>query len=220
MLGTQYSIALPDYQAVYIDIAKVASSSIKSYLSAALGIAETSDNPHETDFPRPLNSEPTGHRLYPGFYTFAFVRNPWDRLVSCYRDKIAGEVQGYTAFADNGVANCLARFDAFSADMSFIDFAHAVASIPDQQADEHFRSQADYLTNARGSLAVDFVGRYETLNADFARIVKQLGLPEEFELPRLQAASPANYADFYTLETRELIGERYARDIALFSFSF
>lgn len=220
MLGKQYSIALPGYHAVYIDIAKVASSSIKSYLSCLLEIADKSDNPHATDFPRPLNSDPTGHRLYPGLYTFAFVRNPWDRLVSCYRDKIAGEVQGYTAFADNGVAHCLAGFEAFSANMSFTEFAHAVASIPDQQADEHFRSQADYLTNTRGSLAVDFVGRYETLSADFARIVKQLGLPQEIELPRLQAASPANHADFYTLETRELIGERYARDIALFSFSF
>lgn len=220
MLGTQYSIALPDYQAVYIDIAKVASSSLKAYLAAVLGIAETTDNPHETDFPRPLSSDPTGQRLYPGLYTFAFVRNPWDRLVSCYRDKIAGEVQGYTAFADNGVAHCLAGFDTFSADMSFVDFAYAVASIPDQHADEHFRSQADYLTNTEGSLAVDFVGRYENLNTDFARIVALLGLPEEIELPRLQAAAPANFVDFYTTETRELIAERYARDIALFRYQY
>ena len=220
MLGTQYSIALPDYQAVYIDIAKVASSSIKSYLATVIGIAGSSGNPHDIDFPSPLDPDPTGHRLYPGLYTFAFVRNPWDRLVSCYRDKIAGEVQGYTAFADNGIAHCLAGFDAFSADMSFTDFAHAVVSIPDQQADEHFRSQTDYLTSARGALAVDFVGRYENLSADFARVRALLKLPEEIELPRLQAAAPANYVDFYTTETRELIAERYARDIALFSYQF
>jgi chondroitin 4-sulfotransferase 11 len=220
MSGHDYSIALPSYQAVYIDIAKVASSSIKAYLAGVLEIETDTGNPHDIDFPRPPCPDRAGPRFYPGLYTFAFVRNPWDRLVSCYRDKIGGEAQGFTEFADNGVAFCLSGFDAFSANMSFTEFVHAVAAIPDEQADEHFRSQADYLTNSRGSLAVDFVGRYDNLANDLRRVVNQLDLPDDIALPRLQAAPSASYLDFYNPETQALIAQRYARDIALFAFSF
>ena len=220
MLGPEYNILLEPYRAVYVDIAKVASSSIKATLASLLGLEGVEGNPHEIDFPRPSTADPAGARIFPGFYTFAFVRNPWDRLVSCYRDKIRGEVRGFTEFAESGVAHCLARFDAFSPKMSFTDFVQAVASILDEDADEHFRSQSDYVTNLSGSVAIDFVGRYETLDDDFEHIVREIGLPPQTRLPRLQVAPGRNHASYYTSKTRAIVKQRYARDLELFEYEF
>ena len=208
---------------MYIDIAKVASSSLKATVSAVLGldVDRVGGNPHELEYPRPPEASRDSERLYPGLYTFAFVRNPWDRLVSCYRDKIQGEVADFTLFSQSGVANCLARFDAFSANMSFEEFVYAVASIPDADADEHFRSQHKYLTNERGKIAIDFVGRYENLATDFQHIAERIGLPKGISLPRLQAnPRTVRYTDYYTATTRDIVATRFAQDITLFSYQF
>jgi Sulfotransferase family len=221
MLGQEFAVFLKRNSAVYIDIAKVASSSLKATFAAVLGLDldTVGGNPHDVEFPRPPESSRAGERLYPGLYTFAFVRNPWDRLVSCYRDKIEGEVEGFTRFSQSGVARCLARFDAFSAKMSFEEFVHAVAVIPDADADEHFRSQHMYLTNDWGDIAVDFVGRYENLESDFRHVAARIGLPRGISLPRLQAnPRSVSYADYYTPATRDVVATRFAQDIALFSY--
>lgn len=221
MLGPEFSILLERYHAVYIDIAKVASSSLKSTFASLLDLDEADGNPHEVKFPRPHDPDPAGERLYPGLYTFAFVRNPWDRLVSCYRDKIGGEVDGFTNFSESGVAHCLAHFDVFSANMSFEKFVHAVASIPEAEADEHFRSQHDYLTNSSGDIAVDFVGRYENLESDFRHMAHEIRLPPNARLPRLQATQKVvDYADYYTPDMRNVVAIRFAQDIELFSYQF
>ena len=220
MISEQFSIYLEPYQAVYIDIAKVASSSIKATLASVLELENANGNPHEVDFPRPPRADSNGAKVYPNLYTFAFVRNPWDRLVSCYRDKIGGEVPDFTGFADNGVAHCLARFDVFKSGMSFTDFAYAVASIPDEDADEHFRSQADYVTNSAGHVAVDFVGRYENLSNDFSKAASRIGLNPDLKLPRLQAASSRDFRRYYTPDIASLVASRYAKDVELFNYQF
>ena len=223
MSDQEFSISLKPYHAVYIDIAKVASSSLKAAFASVLGLDldGVGGNPHEVEFPRPPEASRAGERLYPGLYTFAFVRNPWDRLLSCYRDKIQGEVEDFTLFSRSGVARCLARFDAFSAKMKFEEFVYAVSSIPDADADEHFRSQHTFLTNDRGEIAVDFVGRYETLEADFRYVAERIGLPEGINLPRLQAnPRVVRYRDYYTATTRDIVATRFAQDIALFSYQF
>ena len=215
MLGPEFSIYLPPHRAVYIDIAKVASSSLKLDLQAVGG------NPHALEFPRPPESIHDGKRLYPGLYTFAFVRNPWDRMVSCYRDKIRHEAGGFTSFSSSGVAHCLATFDEFTAGMSFESFVHAVASIPDADADEHFRSQHPYLTDDLGGVAIDFVGRYENLQDDFRHVAETIGLPSQTVLPRLQvAASSVNYTDYYTQETQRVVASRFCEDIERFAYQF
>jgi chondroitin 4-sulfotransferase 11 len=223
MCEQAFTIFLKPYSAVYVDIAKVASSSLKATFAALLGLDRDTvgGNPHDVEFPRPPKPSRAGERLYPGLYTFAFVRNPWDRLVSCYRDKIQGEVEDFTRFAQSGVARCLARFDVFSATMSFEEFVNAVASIPDADADEHFRSQHTYLVNVWGEIAVDFLGRYENLEFDFRHVAKRIGLPSGISLPRLQAnPRVVSYADYYTAATRDVVATRYAHDVALFSYHF
>jgi hypothetical protein len=222
-IGPELSILLAPYHAVYIEIPKVACTSFKVAFAHLLGISleETGGDPHQVSFPVP--PAPPRHEgpLYPGLFSFAFVRNPWDRLVSCYRDKICGEVDGFTDFSVRpGVAVCLARFDVFVAGMSFDDFVEAVASIPDSDADAHFRSQYTFLANDAGEIAVDFVGRYEQLSADFTLVQQMIALPA-IHLPRLQAARYlVRYMKYYSPRTRRIVAERFAKDIELFQYKF
>lgn len=105
------AVLLEAYNAVYIEVPKVACSSIKIALASLLGIDldALGGNPHEVDFPAPRTL--AGPGLYAGLFTFAFVRNPWDRLVSCYRDKIMGEVRLHAVSPDAGyrVLSCRVR---------------------------------------------------------------------------------------------------------------
>lgn len=202
---------------------KVACTSFKTAFAQLLGLDLGNDhrNPHHVRYPSPLPIHSLHGYLYPGFYRFGFVRNPWDRLVSCYRDKIRSEVDGYTHFTIRpGVANCLARWTAFTPNMSFEAFLRAVASIPDSEADTHFRSQHTFLTDPGGQLDVDFVGRYERLADDFQVVRQKTGLPN-IELPRLQAVrSVAKYTSFYTPQTRDIVAERFRKDIEIFGYEF
>lgn len=218
--GHDVDVLLRAQGAVYIEVPKVACTSIKVTLARLLGIdLEAADgDPHKIRFPIPPPRQ-TGPALYPGLFSFAFVRNPWDRLVSCYRDKILGEVPDFTSFHPaRGVAYCLARFDVFRAGMSFDQFVEAVATIPDDEADSHFRSQHTFVTNALGDVAIDFLGKFETLASDFGR--EKLGLPS-LVLPRVQGAStPTRYTEFYTQRTRQTAARRFCDDVQLFSYEF
>ena len=104
--------------------------------------------------------------------------------------------------------------------MPFEDFVAAVASIPDEHADVHFRSQHTFITDRFCRVAIDFVGRYESLNKDIKQIQQQLALAE-FELPRLQASRvKINYAGYYTTKTKEVVAQRFEKDIDLFEYKF
>jgi chondroitin 4-sulfotransferase 11 len=215
------TVLLGPYSAVYIATPKVACTSIKMALAKLLGLGLESTDPHRVRWPSAKMSSNRTGPLFPDLFTFAFVRNPWDRLVSCYRDKIGGEVDGYTYCTIRpGIANCLARFDVFFPGMSFSDFVAAVALIPDDEADPHFRSQHTFVTNEANAVGIDFLGRFERLADDFRLIQEKIGLPC-YELPWLQRARKlARYADFYTEETWSMAGERFRKDIEMFGYEF
>jgi hypothetical protein len=104
--------------------------------------------------------------------------------------------------------------------MPFDAFVHAVAAIPDHDADEHLRSQHSFFTAGNQAVAADFIGRYENLPADFDAVERRLGLPLH-GLPRLQATHPHQpYANSYTPALRDLAAERYHRDIETFHYRF
>jgi len=185
-----------------------------------MDLKQTKGNPHQALFPHPDGLDVAGERFYATYTSFAFVRHPLDRLVSCYRDKIQGEAREFTEVSEKGIAHCLSGYDAFWAGMSFDEFVRAVASIPDDRADEHFRSQHSFVTNAKGVIAVDFIGRFETLDADFRCLAEKVGLPSGLRLPNRQAAShKVDFRTFYSQEVCALAYERYKKDFEWFSYS-
>lgn len=217
------AVFLQPYRAVYVEVPKVACSSIKLALAEMLGLDVTAvgGNPHKLTFPVPPSRPKVPGSLYSSMFSFAFVRSPWDRLVSCYRDKILGEAPDFTGFdPKRGVAHCLARFDVFKAGMPFERFVEAIAGIPDESADPHFRSQHSFITDEHGEIGVDFVGKFESLTSDWLAVCEQIGLPSH-ALPRVQAVStPRRYVEYYNPTMQKVVQNRYREDIELFGYEF
>ena len=135
--------------------------------------------------------------VFERLFKFAFVRNPWDLLVSYWhylRDK-AGHRRGHVA----------RRLPDFAA---YVEYEIRRGQF----------SQSGLLCDRRGRLLVNFVGRYESLASDFAFICHRVGI--EATLPRVNAGSRGDYRDYYTPALAARVGEAFAPDVERFGYAF
>lgn len=220
-----YYIVSDSPRFVYCIVPKVACTSIKMAIAPVFGIDTTGmEVPREDAQPRYVihqvfNESPhqiVGKRKlverledYRGHFKFAFVRNPWDRLVSLYADKIAG--------AGHLIKSAPKGRQGFYKGMPFEEFVEVVGETPDAEANMHFRSQHKVLY-ARGVPLADFVGRFETLEEDFARVAEKIGA--DLSLPHVLSSGNRNFRDFYDGRLKDFVAKRYRRDARLFGYSF
>jgi chondroitin 4-sulfotransferase 11 len=205
-------IFLEKYKALFIPIPKVASSSFKFLFANMLNL-EIPDSVHKIEFPSYDFSADRSD-----IFKFTFVRNPWDRLVSCYFDKIKNETNtGDTYFTyKEGVANCLASFDEFTKDMTFSEFVNVISKIPDEQSDPHFKSQSSCISKISD---LSFVGKLENLDIDLSIISSELKIPV-LKLAKIKTTIAKNYRDLYNEETKKIVYRRYENDIEEFKYVF
>lgn len=192
---------------LFISMPKVANSSINYLLLARSGLlpADTSDYTGIHDAKNRLRIPRRMVRHLPAStFRFAFVRNPFDRIASLYRNKVVNEQHAITR----------KYFGLIYPGMPFAEFARAISRIPDRLADAHFKSQYYWLYD-RGRCLVDYVGRYETLIDDFRPVQKRLQLGD---LPALNTSSPYQAADLYDRRSTEAIYRRYRHDIVTFGY--
>jgi hypothetical protein len=78
--------------------------------------------------------------------------------------------------------------------------------------------QYTYVTGPDGKLIVDFIGHYERLQEDFSKVCDSLGV--KAELPRINTSSHRDYRNYYSPETRKLVGDYFRRDCQLFGYDF
>jgi hypothetical protein len=116
-------------------------------------------------------------------FSFGFVRNPWDRMVSMHLGSGA-----HTDLAGWMRTGC-PRNPRWG---SLI--------------------QADFVDG------VEFVGRFEQLNRDFAQICSVLGV--SLALPHVGALAHTHYSDYYTDETRYMVETICKKDIDAFGYTF
>lgn len=166
------------------------------------------------------------HPEYDNYFKFSFVRNPWARVLSTYNDKIKNP-------NNLNRQNIVSKHPGLRRRMSFEDFVDWLCSEQgqDKWADGHWISQHRILETGEGELFCDFVGQIESVEQDFPKICDKLSMPS-VELTRrnvrgklkwaLAGTRPsANYyREFYTDRTRDLIADRYRRDIELFRYEF
>lgn len=93
----------------------------------------------------------------------------------------------------------------------------------------HERACNGHLYFIEGPLAVDFIGRFEELHQDFAKITDRLGLDIRLGTsdravrrktdPDFDPATPS-YRKHYDEELREVVRRRYQREIEHFGYEF
>lgn len=152
---------------------------------------------------------------YDSFYRFAFVRNPWDRLVSWY-----AMIRQKGSAQPPETLNRLWRY-VLERSSSFEEFIHRCTdAIDDVDGRKSFLdNQLDYVSDQEGRLIVDRVGRYERFGADLRAVLDQIGL-REVEIPHVNRSEHRHYGSYYTPRTRDIVAERYARDIRAFGYTF
>ncbi|MFG0282976.1 MAG: sulfotransferase family 2 domain-containing protein [Phycisphaerales bacterium JB039] len=147
---------------------------------------------------------------FPSFYTFAFVRNPWDRLRSEYQFlRAGGMLPADRRFAEEH----LARYATFS------DFVKGWVTEQNIGMWLHFRPQVDFLRSASGRIDLSFIGRFETIKADYEQVRQRLGAGSPL-LRRNSAPAGVPYTDVYDDESRAIVARVYRDDIASLDYSF
>ena len=204
---------------VYLSIPKVACTSIK--------IATMASNENDNNYDSYMNIHSVAERFHhaslsktqEAYFKFAFVRNPFDRLISCYEDKVKKPAQHngkyfFDTGYNNKIINGLFR-DKFSPEMTFPEFIRQISKIPDWLSDGHFRSQHSMLYK-NGKLNVDYVGKFETLTDDWKPIAEKFNFPD---LSMKNASTRRDYSDYYTSnEIIEQVMTRYHDDIVSFNY--
>ena len=181
----------PDY--IFIHINKTGGSSVEKALNLPFEHVTAEEKIKEV-----------GLKKWQSKFTFAFVRNPFDKVCSHYRYRVK---TNQTNLQDKPV--------------TFADWVKLTYRDQDSfyfDNPKMFMPQAKWLGDKNGDLLIDQVYRFETLHEDFDTICKKFSLAAS--LPHLKPTQKVDYQSYYDRQTIEIIEQCFAQDLALFNYSF
>ena len=130
------------------------------------------------------------------YFKFGFVRNPFDRYIStCFflnRDN-----PRFAEQAKPFLRNALSR----------PRFRQRILVTP----------QSQQLTGEDGTIALDYVGRYETLQQSYDEICERIGI-ERTDLGRKNASQHKKYVEYYDEQLQQTVRDFYRSDFEAFDY--
>ena len=144
------------------------------------------------------------------YFRFTIVRNPWARLLSvfCHYAQIKKKCEHYEKTKD--------RFS------EFIKGVHFDESDNWNKKDKTTNLIPNYMLFTQKYWLdgnIDFIGRFEDLQKSFDTICDQIKLPRQ-KLPHHHKSDHKHYTEYYDDEAREIVAEKYAKDIEYFGYKF
>ena len=143
------------------------------------------------------------------FFTFSFVRNPYDRLYSSYKFLQTGGMNEHDKVAFQKYLSKFSDFEDFVLNGLNNEIIYEII---------HFVPQSEFICNKNGEILVDFVGRFENLNDDLNSISRKI--KKELALEHHNKNFKKDYKKIYNQEMKTKVYEVYKKDFVLFNYNF
>ena len=152
--------------------------------------------------------------VFDNLFKFAFVRNPYDRLVSEYFWKIK----------DNDTRlglNCR-NIDFRTFILKLEEKFEYLLNFPHHEV-SHFLPQYMFICDQQDNLMVDFIWKYEDgLEKGLENLFKEIGFNESLsvELPKNNVTrhKRKKYTEYYDQETKDIVYYLYQKDFDIFGY--
>jgi hypothetical protein len=154
--------------------------------------------------------------IWHSFFKFAFVRNPWDLVVSRYH------------WEKKGMDCSVSDFREWLPKYVNSDYAEAERNAQGNIVQRIWEIGGGYIKDLQSPLVFDqetigiqFVGRYERLSTDFDAVCRMLGIKTP-PLPHLKTGfrKVRTFHESYDDASRQLVEHAFATDIDHFGYVF
>ena len=191
------------YNFLFIPIPRTASVSIGKSLSSFVEYSPLKKiyHPSAKDVENSLTKSGLD---WDDYFSFTFVRNPWERAISFFF-KFRSSL--YDSPRDWIISNQNKEIPKHTQPNKHISSKEFKKNLIPSQS--HFIQGVNF----------DFIGRFENLQHDFNFVCKTIGVPKR-SLPRLNALSYGSYKDYYQHDTVEIIRTKYKKEIEMFGYTF
>ncbi|CAL4092111.1 unnamed protein product, partial [Meganyctiphanes norvegica] len=223
---------------IYCYVPKVACTNWKRLWLILNGLSNTTDPlsipmylPHAMHGYMMLTNQRLGSKLLEHklqtYTKFIFVRHPFERLLSAYRDKLENlgpKRKPYWKIAVNMMSKVRKNSHQVNADgrgLRFEEFVRFALANPEWFNDDHFTSYEDLCHPC--AISYDFIGKYESLVDDAEHILRNIGAPPEMHFPPFMPwANTSDVINKYygTLSEEQIMTlyKIYQRDFQLFQY--
>lgn len=152
----------------------------------------------------------TAKRIYSEYwdeyFKFAFVRNPWDRMVSMAK---------------------YPRFYGCKIISSKIDVSGYIEKYPGTEIDSRTESVHDEVQPIQNAVyknilneELDFIGKFENIEQDYNKVCAIINCSNKLIHFEKYKERERDYTEYYTDETQALVAKKYENDIIQHGYTF
>ncbi len=152
-----------------------------------------------------------GKAAFEEYFKFAFVRNPWCRVLSAYLFLKKG---GCTTRDKQWSKIHLAKYNTFN------DFALVWLNKINIYTQIHFIPQSHFIYDNEGKTQINHVAYFENIEKEFEYLRKIVNPNAQLQHLNKTSSKKIRYQDYYTPQTRKIVADLYQKDISLLKYKF